>query len=216
MSSIGTESRNFPTVVSIIRRMNSTAFDRILRPVLAGVIPVLLFAGCSSSEASEPTTPATVSSIVPVPVVDPISHLTVQGAAGDVVDSFDAEDYAGCVRRTAVLARAGGRIEVTVWAATCGTTEAMNGRHGTYATIDDPAVPTDATPVTLPIGRAVAFTQTYTEYTNSANEHDEPVVLIALADPVSDDYPMAMVVSPAGHLDAAAVLEIARSLTITN
>jgi len=197
--------------------MSATAARRVLHPVLAGIVPVFLFAGCGSSASSGPTPPpTTVSSVVPAPVVDAVSHLTVHGAAGDVVQAFEAEGTSECVRRTAVIETPGGNIEVTVWTVSCGTNVPMNGRHGTYSSIDDEAVPSDAVPVTLAVGRAVTFSQLYTVYTNSATEYHEPVVLIALSPAVSAEYRMAMVVSPSGDLDAATVLAVATSLTIAN
>jgi len=180
---------------------------------VAGAAALLLLAACTSSADSAPTT--TRGTIVPSPAVDAVTHLTVHGEAGDTIEPFEAEEYDHCTRRTAIVHRADADVQVTVWDTGCPTQVPMNGRHGTYASLDDPAVPSDATALTLPIGDALAFTQLYTVYTNSATEYHEPVVLIALRDPVGSQHRMAMVVGANGEADPAEVAAVAEALSIT-
>ncbi|MEV0563603.1 hypothetical protein [Dactylosporangium sp. NPDC050588] len=171
----------------------------------AAVVTVLAAAGCDGAVPPRPKPePTEASAPTTAPVGGPVPF-SVSLRAGQrlIPQSPGAQGCPGVDTR--VRLGDGRLVRFTAYATSCplpSDTRRINGRHGVYrSTADIPAdLRAGATSIQTPLGEATAFTQDYSEYTNSANHYTEPVAVITLARPVDPAYQTLTVIAEKGTL----------------
>jgi hypothetical protein len=169
-------------------------------------------AGC---RAGSPTPSPPVTSPTPVNSPTPAVSPTVASVAAPVAFHvrLDANQTlslrtppADCPGLDAVVVlSAGQRILLSAYATSCESSDTdrpINGRHGTYRSTAD--IPADrrsaAVTFRTALGEATAFTQPYSEYTNSRHDYTEPVAVIMLDHPLDTAYQALVVCGDKGSI----------------
>ncbi|MGI5184223.1 hypothetical protein ACQEVZ_49000 [Dactylosporangium sp. CA-152071] len=172
----------------------------------AAVVTVLAAAGCDGGAAR----PSPNSSPNPSPepslaaVGGPVPFSVKLGAGQRLIPLSPGPQ--GCPGVDTRVHLGDGRlVRFTAYATGCPLPDdprRINGRHGVYrSTADIPAdLRAGATSIQTPLGEATAFTQDYSEYTNSANHYTEPVAVITLARPADPAYQTLTVIAEKGTL----------------
>ncbi|RKN46949.1 hypothetical protein [Streptomyces hoynatensis] len=87
----------------------------------------------------------------------------------------------------------------------------INGRHAAFRSAGDvPQGPVATSVVDTALGQALAFTQTYTECTNSCRDFGEPAVLITLDAPTAQDHQALVLTSFRGESSESELTRLAR------
>ena len=183
------------------------AMKRRFAAAAAAVLTVVAAAGCDGRAARPSPGPApAATSVAPTiaPVDGPVPFTVKLGAGQRLIPlSSGAQGCPGVDTR--VYLGDSRLVRFTAYATSCPLptdTRRINGRHGVYrSTADIPAdLRAGATSIQTPLGEATAFTQDYSEYTNSANHYREPVVVITLARPADPSYQALTVIAEKGTL----------------
>ncbi|WP_406286437.1 hypothetical protein [Embleya sp. NBC_00896] len=195
------------------RRRTATA------PVVGLALALALgVAGCADSGddpiSLPPSTPsATRTSAAP----DPVRETTVDTAAvafevraAGAADKGAQTETTPCAR--VLLALTDVTIESNSVACKPQDRSPGNGRHGMYRTAADVPPGAATEKVTTPLGEAILFTQQYFEATNSVRYWQEPVAIVTLRDPKSQDHPTLIVRADKGSLDQARL----KTFVVTN
>ncbi|MFF5229802.1 hypothetical protein [Dactylosporangium sp. NPDC000521] len=174
---------------------------------VAAALTVLAAAGCDGRAARpSPGPELTAASAAPTtaPVEGPVPFSVKLGAGQRLIPLSPGAQ--GCPGVDTRMYLGGSRlVRFTAYATSCplpSDTRRINGRHGVYrSTADIPAdLRAGATSIQTPLGEATAFTQDYSEYTNSSNHYREPVVVITLARPADPSYQTLTVIAEKGTL----------------
>jgi hypothetical protein len=179
----------------------------IVPPSVVGPLVLVALAlglgGCRGAQVRPVRSPEPVTSPTVAPVGGPVPFRVQLGAGQRLLPR---QAVAGnCPGFDTVVDLGSGRsVRLIAYATSCpvGDGQRINGRHGVYRTAAD--IPADlragAVTVATPLGEATAFTQSYSEYTNSAHHYTEPVAVIVLARPADPAYQTLTVLSEKGTL----------------
>lgn len=161
----------------------------------------------STTSVPDDVTPTTVVAPPTSPVSDPGFTVTAAGFTGWGVRGDD-----GCSETWGQIADADGDglIVLQVTGTTCQPAAPLNGNYGNYRTEADVRA-TSSSPLVTPVGAGIAFSQTYTECTNSCTDFVQPVLLVTLDTPPDPEHPTLTLIG-VGDVTAEQVAEVAAGL----